>query len=206
MRKLLAKGHEPANLDVFILLQVCLLIKSAFLVKRTPIAERAGSNYCCCSLVTKSCPTLCDPMDCSPPAPLSMEFSGKNTEVGCLFLLQGIFPTQGSNPHLLHCRQIVYHWATWRQVRWQQMERTHSAPNKRHSGTQRGTWGLRRCPRFSVSAFWTSISAVFSFCISSKPEHFLLDSSAPIGNSWRSGSFLERRRGFPPKIGKMLKN
>ena len=29
-------------------------------------------------------------------------FSGKNTGVGCHFLLQGIFPTQGSNPHLLH--------------------------------------------------------------------------------------------------------
>ena len=34
---------------------------------------------------------------------------GKNTRVGCHFLLQGIFPTQGSNPHLLHCRQIPYH-------------------------------------------------------------------------------------------------
>ena len=32
---------------------------------------------------------------------------GKNTGVGCLFLLQGIFPTQGSNPDL-HCRQILY--------------------------------------------------------------------------------------------------
>ena len=30
---------------------------------------------------------------------------GKNTGVGCHFLLQGIFPTQGSNPGLLHCRQ-----------------------------------------------------------------------------------------------------
>ena len=29
---------------------------------------------------------------------------GKNTRVGCYFLLQGIFSTQGSNPHLLHCR------------------------------------------------------------------------------------------------------
>ena len=28
-------------------------------------------------------------------------FPGKNTRVGCYFLLQGIFPTQGSNPHLL---------------------------------------------------------------------------------------------------------
>ena len=34
-------------------------------------------------------------------APLSMRFPGKNTGVGCHFLLQGIFPTQGSNPGLL---------------------------------------------------------------------------------------------------------
>ena len=33
---------------------------------------------------------------------------GKNTGVGCHFLLQGIFPTQGSNPSPLHCRQIRY--------------------------------------------------------------------------------------------------
>ena len=32
------------------------------------------------------------------------DFLGKDTEVGCHFLLQGIFPTQGLNPHLLHCR------------------------------------------------------------------------------------------------------
>ena len=34
--------------------------------------------------------------------------SGQNTGVGSLFLLQGIFPTQGSNPGLPHCRQILY--------------------------------------------------------------------------------------------------
>ena len=34
---------------------------------------------------------------------------GKNTGVGCHSLLQGIFPTQGPNPSLLHCRQILYH-------------------------------------------------------------------------------------------------
>ena len=33
---------------------------------------------------------------------------GKSTGVGCHFLLQGIFPTQESNPGLLHCRQILY--------------------------------------------------------------------------------------------------
>ena len=37
------------------------------------------------------------------------DFPGKNTRVGCHSLLQGIFPTQGSNLGLLHCRQILYH-------------------------------------------------------------------------------------------------
>ena len=35
------------------------------------------------------------------------DFPGKNTGVGCHFLLQGIFPTQGLNPDLPHCRQIL---------------------------------------------------------------------------------------------------
>ena len=35
----------------------------------------------------------------------SMDFPGKNIGVGCPFLLQGIFPTQGWNPGLLHCQE-----------------------------------------------------------------------------------------------------
>ena len=35
-------------------------------------------------------------------APLSMDFPGKNTGADCHALLQGILPTQGSNPSLLH--------------------------------------------------------------------------------------------------------
>ena len=41
-------------------------------------------------------------------APLSMGFSRQEYWSGCHFLLQGIFPTQGSNPGLPHCRQILY--------------------------------------------------------------------------------------------------
>ena len=44
------------------------------------------------------------------------DFPGKNTGVGCHFLLQGIFATQGLNLCLLHLllgRWILYHWATW---------------------------------------------------------------------------------------------
>ena len=39
-------------------------------------------------------------------------FPGKSTGVGCHFLLQGIFPTQGSNPGLPHCRRHFTVWAT----------------------------------------------------------------------------------------------
>ena len=46
-------------------------------------------------------------------APLSIGFLGKNTGMGWHFLLQGIFPTDGMNPCLLHCRQILSYWATW---------------------------------------------------------------------------------------------
>ena len=41
-------------------------------------------------------------------APSSMGFSRKEYWSGCHFLLQGIFPTQGSKPGLLHCRQTLY--------------------------------------------------------------------------------------------------
>ena len=64
-------------------------------------------------------PTLCDPIDYSPPKLLcpwnspgkstGKKNNNNNTGVGCRFLLQGIFLTQGLNPDLLHCRQILYH-------------------------------------------------------------------------------------------------
>ena len=49
-------------------------------------------------------PTVCGPMDCRVP----WNSPGQNTTVDSLSLLQGFFPTQGSNPGLLHCRQILY--------------------------------------------------------------------------------------------------
>ena len=132
------------------------------------------NTVCVRVLVTQLCPTLCDPMHCSPPdssvheilqartlewvaIPFSRRSSqpidltqvshivgrfftvwatreaqsrsvmfnslqlhrlhnpwnslGQNTGVGGLFLLEGIFPTQGSNPGLPHCRGS-HSWAT----------------------------------------------------------------------------------------------
>ena len=60
-------------------------------------------------LVTQSWPALCDPMDCSlPGSSVHGDSPGKNTGTGLHALLQGIFPTQGSNPGVPHCRWILY--------------------------------------------------------------------------------------------------
>ena len=69
-----------------------------------------GLRSMCCML---SCSVVSDsatPTDCSPPgSSVHGDSPGKNTGVGCHALLLGIFPTQGSNPGLPHCRQILYH-------------------------------------------------------------------------------------------------
>ena len=53
-------------------------------------------------LVAQSCPTLCDPLDCSPPSSsVHDDSSGKNTGIGYRALLQGTFQTQELDLHLL---------------------------------------------------------------------------------------------------------
>ena len=58
-----------------------------------------------CSVVSDSFLT---PWTVAYQAPLSMGFPSKITGVGCHFLLQEIFPSQGLNLHLLHCWHILY--------------------------------------------------------------------------------------------------
>ena len=66
-------------------------------------------SYAVLRLVTLLGPTLCDPMDCTlPGSSVCGDSPGKNTGVACQVLLQGIFPTEGLNPGLLHCRRILY--------------------------------------------------------------------------------------------------
>ena len=58
---------------------------------------------CCCCLVAKPCLTLSRPHELQPARLLCpRDFPGKNTEVDCHFLLQGIFPIQVLNPSVLH--------------------------------------------------------------------------------------------------------
>ena len=95
----------------------CEWRKSLTIIKRyywrkgwMPMATISPSIFSCVLfLVAQSSPMLCNPMDCSLPG-LSVhgDSPGKDTGVGCHALLQGIFPTKGLNPGLLHCRQILY--------------------------------------------------------------------------------------------------
>ena len=69
---------------------------------------RGGGGVCVC-VCTLNCV-------CLPPHGLwssrllcPWDSPGKNTGVGCHAFLQGVFPTQGLKPDLLHCRWILYH-------------------------------------------------------------------------------------------------
>ena len=68
-----------------------------------PIGTQARLWRLCCCLVAKSCPpVLWPPWTVATMLLCTWDFPGNNTGLGCHFLLQGIFPTQGSNLCFLH--------------------------------------------------------------------------------------------------------
>ena len=74
-------------------------------------AWRAIVHAC---LVSQSCQTLCDSMDCHPGSSVHGDSSGKDTGVGCHVLLQGIFLTQPwvTGVRISYIgRQVLYHLA-----------------------------------------------------------------------------------------------
>ena len=72
------------------------------------MTERNGSMGFVSQLVVLSCSDVSDSLQPLQPARLlcPWDFPGKNTGVDCHFILQGIFPTQGSNSHLF----CLLHW------------------------------------------------------------------------------------------------
>ena len=79
----------------------------------------------------------------------SWDFQGKSTRVGCHFLLQGIFPTQGSNPGLPHCRQMLY------RLSHQGSRYSSKDSSIRHSSicSQKRLRSLHLCCLFSVNSY-----------------------------------------------------
>ena len=78
-------------------------------------------------LVTQSCLTLCDPIDYSTWGS-SVRGIPQARLLEWVAILQGIFPIQGSNPGLLHCRQIIFHLSHQRSPTFSQ-----GSPSPSHS-------------------------------------------------------------------------
>ena len=82
-------------------------VEEVVLLVMKGISESGEALSVCAVLcfVAQSCPTLCKPVGCSlPGSSIHGDSPGKNTAVGYHAPLQGIFPTQGWNPGVLHCR------------------------------------------------------------------------------------------------------
>ena len=103
-----------------------------------------------CCAESLSWPTLCNPMDCSPPgSSVRGDSPGKNTRADCHALLQRIFPTQGSNPGLPHCRQILSHQGSPRILEWV------AYPFSRGSSQSRNLIGIS-CTAGGLSTSWAT--------------------------------------------------
>ena len=82
----------------------------SFRALNTWVLVFSSFSQCVMCLTAQSCPTLCNPMDYSPPgSSVHWDSSGKDTGVCCHALLQGNFPSQGLNAGLPLCRCILYH-------------------------------------------------------------------------------------------------
>ena len=102
--------------------------------------------YLCCDLGAQSCPTLCDPMDCSPPgSSVHGDSLGKNAGVGWHAFLQAIFPSQGLNPGLPHYGQILYHLIHQGSLRILEQVAYHSS--RGNFLTEESNQGLLHCRR-----------------------------------------------------------
>ena len=100
------------------------------------------------------------------------DFPGKSTGVRCHFPLQRIFPTQGSNPGLLHCRQILY-WLSLVSL-WKRFQR-YPQPLSPHEDTMKSLWS-RKDPQPVRLASWSWTSRLQNM----RNQLFLLFISSPV--------------------------
>ena len=101
------------------------------------------------------------------------DFQGKSTGVGCHFLLQGIFPTQGSNPALSHCRQMLY------RLSHQGSRYSSKDSSIRHSSicSQKRLRSLHLCCLFSVISYHPPCLFFSSSHIGSIPSYKVRDTT-----------------------------
>ena len=96
------------------------------------------------------------------------DFPGNSTGVDCHFLLQGIFPTQGSNPGLPHWRQTLYHLSQQGSVLYRR-RRWHPSPVLL-PGKSHGRRSLVGCSPWSREESDTNEQLHFHFSLSCTGE------------------------------------
>ena len=131
MERTLTKDRAINSITYFVLLTPLWVIKACFTQGHAYWGSRKMKVK-----VTQSCLTLCNPMDYTVH-----NFTGQNTGVGSLSLLQEIFPTQGLNSGLPLCRWFLYqpsHKGSPRILEWV------AYPFSSRSAWPR-MWGLLHC-------------------------------------------------------------
>ena len=110
MTQILSESHPYSMVLIFSLIHKIIHIFTGQVCSSFPLTSFMISCIeveVVCVQISQLCLTLCNLMDCTLPGS-SVHGILQNTGVGSLSLLQGIFPNQGSNPGLLHCRWILY--------------------------------------------------------------------------------------------------
>ena len=103
-------SHLINNLVAFSFNRIHFISVLAFLLYKQPRVYIWFSGVCMCARSLQSCLTLCDTMDCNLPGSSVHGILQARTLEWVVMPSQprGIFPTQGSNLRLLHCRWILY--------------------------------------------------------------------------------------------------
>ena len=116
-------------------------------------------SYAMLCFVTQSCPTLCDPMNCSPPGSSAHGDSpGKNTGVDCHTLFQGIFPTLDWT-HVSCFAGVLYHLSHHRS---QRVPEWVAYPFSRGSSRPR-TWTGVACIAGRFFASWATRKPIYMY-------------------------------------------
>ena len=109
IKMLMKKMHDMGCVCMCVCVYPCKDYHCSVAYNSTYLEEFKISTHKTLCLVAQLCPKYCN----RPGSSVHGVSPGKNTRVACHALLQGSFPTQGSNPGLPHCRQILYRQSHW---------------------------------------------------------------------------------------------
>ena len=146
-------------------------------------------------IAAQSCLTLCDPMDCGlPGSSVYGILQARILEWVAMPSSRGIFPTQGSNPGLLHCRRILYHLSHQRRMDgWKMQQMWHKILPLRMLWSERRRGGTLSYIYFNTNKYNTEYCVPSSGSLKSQWNTYL--------NLWENPELLfEENPGLPHKF------